>query len=111
MDHTPILRCFSLLSLLLSAGCGGDTDDTGDKLEPESSAHLDVCMEANQLAIEECHELMCTEAEPLTCSYGDVSIDGDDCGCRTEWLLYTELCDDRSTETLETVQAGLVCTP
>jgi hypothetical protein len=98
-----------LLPLLLSMGCGGDSDDTGDKLQPESSAHLDVCLEANRLATEGCHDLLCAEAEPLTCTYGEVSVDGDDCGCRTEWQLYTELCDDRNRDSLDVVQASLVC--
>lgn len=109
MNRTPTLVSACLLPLLLSVGCGGDSDDTGDKLELESSAHLDVCLEANRLATEGCHELLCTEAEPLTCTYDEFSVDGDDCGCRTEWLLYTELCEDRSRDSLDNVQAGLVC--
>lgn len=108
MNRTLTLVPFCLVTLLLAAGCG-DGGDTGDKLEPESSAHLDVCMKAYQLVEEDCHEVLCAEAEPMTCSYGDVSVDGDDCGCRTEWMLYTQLCEDRSTDSLETVQASLVC--
>ncbi len=109
MPLTQTASLFCVVPLLLATACGGDIRDTGDKLEHESSAHLAVCTEANRLATEGCHELLCSEAEALTCTYDERSVDGDDCGCRTEWMVYTQLCEARNTDSLATVQAGMVC--
>ena len=104
--------------LTLSAGCRTDIDadsaSVGDKDPegvPDDGSVSAACAEAARLETEDCATVSCAEADPLTCTYGGLSVEGDDCGCFTKWRLYEALCNAGVTDDLETLEAGIVCAP
>ena len=104
---------FIFLLGLLTSCAASNTKDTGDDSQettPETTgSQTAACLQATKIATMECFELNCLEAEPLTCSYGDVSYNGDDCGCYTEGKLYELLCDAGNDDSLPELEAGVSC--
>ena len=96
-------RVFLLGLALFAIGCDSEAKDTG----PSTA----VCAEAERLSTEDCATVNCLTAEDLTCSYGDTSVDGDDCGCHTRLKLFEALCEAGNDDALDTVEAGVVCAP
>jgi hypothetical protein len=108
--------------LTLSLGCRTDTDAdsaTAADKDPEGDPESDpdgesvsaACAEAARLETEDCATVNCAEADPLTCTYGEISVDGDDCGCFTTWRLYEALCEAGVSDDPATLEAGIVCAP
>ncbi len=97
--------CLSL-TLAVLVGCSASTSDTG-----ETDTGTPACIEAADLAADECATTTCLEADPLTCSYGDVSIDSDDCSCHARLELYEALCESDTQDSVETIDAGTSCEP
>ncbi len=87
----------------VSLGCLDTEDDTA-----QGTA---ACAEAATLAADDCATVTCLEAEPRTCTYGEISIESDDCGCHAELALYEALCDAGIPDGGSTIAAGLVCEP
>jgi len=109
MDCVRARLSLFLPALLLGTACRTDINDKDSgTAEPEGSA---ACQEAARLEADDCYTVLCAEAFPLTCTYGDVVADGDDCGCWTQWMVYDALCSAGNTDSLETLQDGLVCAP
>jgi len=103
--------------LALTTGCRTDNDadsasaDDKDPADPDGDSVSAACAEAARLETEDCATVNCAEADPLTCTYGEFSVDGDDCGCFTTWRLYEALCEAGVTDDLATLEAGIVCAP
>ena len=68
-----------------------------------------ACQEQARLAANECYSINCLTADPQTCSYGDITKTGDDCGCYTKHDLMKALCDAGNEDALELLEAGVVC--
>ena len=102
----PTTQFLFFLFGLMGCTASDDKDTSNASQETTSTA---ACQEATVIASTECFELNCFEAEPMTCSYGEVSYEGDDCGCYTEGKLYELLCAAGNEASLEELQAGISC--
>ena len=100
-----LISFFSICCIGLVA-CSTSSSDTGDTL-----LGTPACVEAADLAADECATTTCLEAEPLTCSYGEVTIDSDDCSCHARLALYEALCEADVQESVQVIDAGTVCVP
>ena len=101
------MRAILIIAGLALSGCAGDA--TGSDSSPgEQTA---ACAEVDRLETEECLEMNCLQAEPQTCSYGSFLSEGDDCGCMTLYRLMVDLCEAGNSDSLETLEAGIVCVP
>ena len=92
------------VSVVFLLACTTNPSDTGD-----AALGTPACVEAADLAADECATVNCLEAESLTCSYGEVTIDSDDCSCHARLALYDALCESEVPDSVETIDAGTTC--
>ena len=74
--------------------------------EPESATNAcERVEELTQQCIDESFD--CLQSLPMICTYGEVVVETDECACRD--VVYQAICDAGVTDSVETIQAGLVC--
>ena len=80
--------------------------DTQDEQKPDDT--LPACAKAVELTTS-CNEEPwdCVQTLPMTCTYGDVVIETDDCSCYD--VIFQAICDAGIEDSVETIQQGLEC--
>ena len=92
-----MLRVFSFLSLsILFLAC--------NTTEMEKTA-CERAPELTEICVEEAVD--CVQSLPQNCTYGDVLVETDECACRD--IVYQAICDAGITDSVETIENGLVC--
>ena len=73
-----------------------------------SESEKTACTYAPELT-EQCVEeaVDCLQSLPMICTYGDIVVETDECACGD--VIYQAICDAGVTDSVETIQAGLVC--